>query len=111
MIATADTVAARYKISREAQDEYSLQSQLRTAAGQQAGKFDDEIVPMETTMLVTDKNTSEVVEEDGEAHQGRGQPSRHQPGGPRQAAAGRRAPTSGSPPATPASSPTAPRPR
>ena len=60
MITTADTVAARYKISREAQDEYSLQSQLRTAAGQQAGKFDDEIVPMETTMLVTDKNTNEV---------------------------------------------------
>jgi acetyl-CoA acetyltransferase family protein len=53
-------VAARYKISREAQDEYSLQSQMRTAAGQQAGKFDDEIVPMETTMLVTDKNTQEV---------------------------------------------------
>jgi acetyl-CoA acetyltransferase len=50
-------VAARYKISREEQDEYSLQSQMRTAAGQQAGKFDDEIVPMETTMLVTDKNT------------------------------------------------------
>ncbi|MDP1966812.1 MAG: acetyl-CoA C-acyltransferase, partial [Reyranella sp.] len=60
MITTADTVAARYKISREAQDEYSLQSQLRTAAGQQAGKFDDEIVPMETTMLVTDKNTNET---------------------------------------------------
>ena len=60
MITTADTVAARYKISREAQDEYSLQSQMRTAAGQQAGKFDDEIVPMETTMLVTDKNTNEV---------------------------------------------------
>ncbi|QQS14940.1 MAG: acetyl-CoA C-acyltransferase [Rhodospirillales bacterium] len=60
MITTADTVAARYKISREAQDEYSLQSQLRTAAGQQAGKFDDEIVPMETEMLVTDKNTGET---------------------------------------------------
>jgi len=60
MITTADTVAARYKISREKQDEYSLQSQMRTAAGQQAGKFDDEIVPMETTMLVTDKNTNET---------------------------------------------------
>ena len=60
MIQTADTVAERYKISRQAQDEYSLQSQMRTAAGQQAGKFDDEIVPMETTMLVTDKNTKEV---------------------------------------------------
>jgi len=61
MIQTADTVAARYKISREAQDEYSLQSQLRTAAGQQAGKFDDEIVPMETTMLVTDKNADIAI--------------------------------------------------
>jgi len=60
MIQTADTVAARYKISREYQDEYSLQSQMRTAAGQQAGKFDDEIVPMETEMLVTDKNTGET---------------------------------------------------
>ena len=60
MIQTADTVAGRYNISRQYQDEYSLQSQLRTAAAQQAGKFDDEIVPMETTMLVTDKNTNEV---------------------------------------------------
>ncbi|MBX3500210.1 MAG: acetyl-CoA C-acyltransferase [Alphaproteobacteria bacterium] len=60
MIQTADTVAARYKISREYQDEYSLQSQMRTAAGQQAGKFDDEIVPLETEMLVTDKNTGET---------------------------------------------------
>ncbi|MBM3620934.1 MAG: acetyl-CoA C-acyltransferase [Alphaproteobacteria bacterium] len=60
MIQTADTVAARYKISREYQDQYSLQSQMRTAAAQQAGKFDDEIVPMETEMLVTDKNTGET---------------------------------------------------
>ena len=60
MIQTADTVAARYKVSREAQDEYSLQSQLRTAAAQQAGKFDDEIVAMETEMLVIDKNTKET---------------------------------------------------
>jgi len=60
MIQTADTVAARYGISREKQDEYSLQSQMRTAAAQQAGKFDDEIVPMKTTMVVTDKNTGET---------------------------------------------------
>jgi acetyl-CoA C-acetyltransferase len=60
MIQTADTVAERYKISREYQDEYSLQSQLRTAAGQQAGKFDDEIVPMESEMIVTDKATGET---------------------------------------------------
>jgi len=60
MIQTADTVAERYKISREYQDEYSMQSQMRTAAGQQAGKFDDEIVPMETEMVVTDKATGET---------------------------------------------------
>ena len=60
MIQTADTVAARYGVSREKQDEYSLQSQMRTAAAQHAGKFDDEIVPMKTTMVVTDKNTGEA---------------------------------------------------
>jgi acetyl-CoA C-acetyltransferase len=60
MIQTADTVAGRYKISREAQDEYALQSQMRTAAAQQAGKFDDEIVPLESVMVVTDKNTGET---------------------------------------------------
>ena len=52
MITPPTVVAERYKISREAQDDYSLESQLRTAAAQQAGKFDDEIVPMETEMLV-----------------------------------------------------------
>jgi acetyl-CoA C-acetyltransferase len=60
MIQTADTVAGRYKISREVQDEYALQSQMRTAAAQQAGKFDDEIVPLESVMVVTDKNTGET---------------------------------------------------
>ena len=64
MIQTADTVAARYGVSREAQDEYALQSQMRTAAAQQAGKFDDEIVPMRTTMVVTDKNTGETSKKD-----------------------------------------------
>jgi acetyl-CoA C-acetyltransferase len=64
MIQTADTVAARYGVSREKQDEYSLQSQIRTAAAQQAGKFDDEIVPMKTTMVVTDKNTGETSKKD-----------------------------------------------
>jgi acetyl-CoA C-acetyltransferase len=63
MITTADTVAARYKISRESQDEYSLQSQLRTAAAQQAGKFDDEIVPMPTVKLVTDRESGAVSEQ------------------------------------------------
>ena len=64
MIETADIVAKKYDISREYQDEYSLQSQQRTAAAQQAGLFDDEIVPMETKMKVIDKETGEesVVE-------------------------------------------------
>ncbi|WP_432201421.1 acetyl-CoA C-acyltransferase [Erythrobacter sp. W53] len=60
MLGTAETVAARYGISREVQDEYALQSQMRTAAGQEAGKFDDEIVPVTTTMMVKDKETGEV---------------------------------------------------
>ena len=60
MLATAETVAARYGISREAQDEYALQSQMRTAAAQEAGKFDDEIVPVTTTMMVKDKESGEV---------------------------------------------------
>ncbi len=60
MIDTADVVAARYNVSREAQDEYALQSQQRTAAAQEAGKFADEIVPISTTMAVKDKETGEV---------------------------------------------------
>jgi acetyl-CoA C-acetyltransferase len=55
MIATADIVAKRYEVSREKQDEYSLQSQQRTAAAQQAGRFKDEIVPFTTTMQLVDK--------------------------------------------------------
>ncbi|QDH34678.1 acetyl-CoA C-acyltransferase [Porphyrobacter sp. YT40] len=60
MLGTAETVAKRYNISREAQDEYAYQSQMRTAAAQQAGKFDDEIVEVTTTMNVVDKETKEV---------------------------------------------------
>ncbi|MGH6787436.1 MAG: acetyl-CoA C-acyltransferase [Novosphingobium sp.] len=60
MIGTAEVVAKRYGIGREAQDEYSLQSQQRTAAGQASGKFDDEIVACEATMAVVDKETKEV---------------------------------------------------
>jgi acetyl-CoA C-acetyltransferase/acetyl-CoA acyltransferase len=60
MIGTAEVVAKRYGISREAQDEYSLQSQQRTAAAQVAGKFDDEIVPCTATMAVVDKETKAV---------------------------------------------------
>lgn len=55
MLQTAETVARRYNISKERQDEYGVQSQLRAAAGQVAGKFDDEIVPMTTVMGVADK--------------------------------------------------------
>lgn len=63
MIETADIVSARYGISREAQDEYALESQRRTAAGQQAGRFDQEIVPLPSVMAVTDKVTGEVRHE------------------------------------------------
>jgi len=59
MIDTADIVAERYKVSREYQDEYSLESQRRMAAAQQADKFADEIVPMKTRMKVVNKETKE----------------------------------------------------
>jgi acetyl-CoA C-acetyltransferase len=57
MIQTAEIVAERYKVSREAQDQYSLISQQRTAAGQKEGKFNDEIVALTTKAEVTDKTT------------------------------------------------------
>ena len=60
MIDTAEVVAVRYDVSREAQDAYALSSQQRTAAGQQAGTFDDEIVPLPSTMLMKNKETGEV---------------------------------------------------
>jgi len=60
MLDTAEVVAKRYGISREAQDEYALQSQQRTAAGQQAGRFDDEIVSLPSSMGVMDRETKEV---------------------------------------------------
>ncbi|RMF17000.1 MAG: acetyl-CoA C-acyltransferase, partial [Alphaproteobacteria bacterium] len=63
MIDTAEVVAKRYGISREVQDEYALQSQQRTAAAQRAGRFDDEIVPLETVKLVKDKETGEIRRE------------------------------------------------
>ena len=59
MIDTADIVAERYKVSREYQDEYSLESQRRMAAAQQANKFKDEIVPMKTKMKQVNKETKE----------------------------------------------------
>ncbi len=64
MLQTAETVAKRYGISREAQDEYALRSQQRTAAAQEAGKFDDEIVPVTVTMKVKDKETGEVSDQE-----------------------------------------------
>ena len=64
MLQTAETVAKRYGIGREAQDAYGLQSQQRTAAAQAAGQFDDEIVPMAATMNVVDKVTKEVSTKD-----------------------------------------------
>jgi acetyl-CoA C-acetyltransferase len=63
MIETADIVASRYGITRQAQDDYALESQRRTAAAQQAGRFDDEIVPLPSVMAVTDKATGEVRHE------------------------------------------------
>lgn len=61
MLGTAEVVARRYGISREVQDEFALQSQQRTAAGQAAGKFDDEIVPLPSRMGVMDRESGEVT--------------------------------------------------
>ena len=60
MLQTAETVAKRYGIPREKQDEYGVQSQLRAAAAQAAGRFNDEIVPMTVTMGVADKETQQI---------------------------------------------------
>jgi len=60
MLETAEVVSRRYGISRDRQDEYALQSQQRTAAAQEAGRFDAEIVPMTTTMQVVDKATGQA---------------------------------------------------
>lgn len=63
MIQTAETVASRYSISREAQDIYALQSQQRTAAAQAAGLFDQEIVPVTVIKVVKSKQTGEIAHE------------------------------------------------
>jgi acetyl-CoA C-acetyltransferase len=60
MIETAETVSDRYGVSREAQDEFGLQSQQRTAAAQQAGRYADEIVPLPSVKKVQDKETGEI---------------------------------------------------
>ncbi|EDZ41843.1 MAG: acetyl-CoA C-acyltransferase [Planktotalea sp.] len=62
MLETAETVAARYNVSREVQDEYAARSQALTHAAQEAGRFDAEIVPMTSTMLVQDRETKEISE-------------------------------------------------
>lgn len=64
MLKTAEFVAKKFGVSREAQDEYALQSQMRTAKAQDAGLFDAEIVPISTTMKVKDRETGEVSERD-----------------------------------------------
>ena len=61
---TAEVVAKRYNVSREAQDEYAFESQMRTAAAQQSGAYDDEIIPMETKMLLMNKETGDSKEID-----------------------------------------------
>jgi acetyl-CoA C-acetyltransferase len=61
MLETAEVVAERYNISRDAQDAYALQSQQRTAAAQEAGKFNDEIVPLASQMGVFNKETKEIT--------------------------------------------------
>jgi acetyl-CoA C-acetyltransferase len=60
MLLTAENIVNKFGITRQAQDEYALQSQMRTAAGQEAGKFDDEIVPISATRAIKDKETGEI---------------------------------------------------
>ena len=62
MIQTAEVVSNRYDVTRDRQDEYALQSQMRTAAAQQAGRLDDEIVPLPSVKLVKDKQTGDISE-------------------------------------------------
>ncbi|MGY6517021.1 thiolase family protein, partial [Vibrio parahaemolyticus] len=61
MLQTAENVAKRYNIPRERQDEYGVQSQMRAAAAQEAGKFNDEIVPLTVLAGVADKATGQLV--------------------------------------------------
>ena len=60
MLATAENVVNKFGITREAQDEYAMQSQMRTAAGQDSGKFDDEIVPIDATRAIKDKESGDI---------------------------------------------------
>ncbi len=60
MLQTAELIVDKYGISRDAQDEYALQSQMRTAAGQDAGAFDDEIVPISAIRAIKDRESGEI---------------------------------------------------
>ena len=64
MLVTAENLVNKFGITRAAQDEYALQSQMRTAAGQDSGKFDDEIVPIDATRAIKDKETGEISFQD-----------------------------------------------
>jgi acetyl-CoA C-acetyltransferase len=72
MLATAENVAKRYKIGREAQDRYGVESQLRAAKGRAEGRFKDEIVPIKTKMKVVDKNTGQETVKDVTASEDEG---------------------------------------
>jgi acetyl-CoA C-acetyltransferase len=72
MLQTAEYVAKKYKIQREPQDRYGVQSQLRAAAAREAGKFKDEIVPIATRMKVVDKETGVETMKDVSASQDEG---------------------------------------
>ena len=64
MLETSEVVAERYQISREAQDQFALESQQKTAAGQDAGRYDDEIVPLPSIKKIVDRETEEVTYEE-----------------------------------------------
>ena len=64
MLETSEVVAERYQVSREAQDQFALESQQKTAAAQEAGRFDDEIVPLPSLKKIVDKETEEVTYEE-----------------------------------------------
>ena len=72
MLATAENVAKRYKISRDAQDRYGVDSQLKAAKSRAAGKFRDEIVPLATRMKIVDKNTGAETHKDVTASEDEG---------------------------------------
>ena len=104
MLETAEIVAERYGVSREDQDPYALRSQQRTAAAQEAGRFDDEIVPLPTVMKVQDCETGEASDREVTLENLQG--CSLSPG-----TGGRSARASPSPPGTPRSFRTWPRPR